>query len=195
MNTYFTTASQELNGFRARLQASADTNDEDIFNVFKQFQRTDNGKNLAVASNTCLESNDEQATNVPDRPSFADTLGPVGGWTGWLLDTEQMPLVIIVGLVGFSLLGATVSRAVRREGPGTAITLDDLLLVIAGGTTAAIVVFLAAYGGLALLGTTGGDPNPYVVFVTCLYLLRLVVVYCFPGGCLSVVLSSSSVVS
>jgi hypothetical protein len=34
--------------------------------------------------------------------------------------------------------------------------------------TAAIVVFLAAYGGLAVLGAGGGDPNPYVVFVTCL---------------------------
>jgi hypothetical protein len=110
------------------------------------------------------------ASNIPERPSFSDTLGPVGTWTRWLLDTEQMPVVIIVGLVGFSLLGATVSRAVRLgpDQPRAAMTLDDLLIVIAGGTTAAMVVFLASYGGLALLGTSGGDPNPYVVFVTCL---------------------------
>jgi hypothetical protein len=152
------------------------------------FQRNENGENFAKASAGCMEQQDEDSepTNVPDRPSFADTLGPVGGWTRWLIDTEQMPLVIIVGLVGFSLLGATVSRAVRgglddhipnpsdaqntkaSVRPRAAITFDDLLIVIAGGTTAAIVVFLAAYGGLALLGTTGGEPNPYIVFVTCL---------------------------
>jgi len=107
---------------------------------------------------------------TPQRPSIAVSLGPIGSWTHWLLDTEQMPVVIIVGLVGFSLLGATVSRAVRATGEKltASLTLDDLLVVIAGGMTAAVVVFLAAYGGLAVLGNAGGDPNPYVVFVTCL---------------------------
>lgn len=107
---------------------------------------------------------------MPERPPFARVLGPIGQWTSWLLDTEQMPVVIIVGLVGFSLLGATVSRAVRARGRNlrAALTLDDLLAVIAGGMTAAVVVFLAAYGGLAVLGNASGDPNPYVVFVTCL---------------------------
>ena len=84
-----------------------------------------------------------------------------------------MPVVIIVGLVGFSLLGATVSRAVRTRDDEanstfTKLTLDDLIIVIAVGTTAAVVVFLAAYGGMAVLGGNSGDPNPYVLFVTCL---------------------------
>lgn len=107
----------------------------------------------------------------PDPPTIASGLGEVGTWTKWLINTERMPVVIIVGLVGFSLLGATVSRAVRAqtdERPRAAFTLDDLLTVIAGGTTAAVVVFLAAYGGLAVLGNSTGDPNPYIVFATCL---------------------------
>lgn len=106
----------------------------------------------------------------PRRSSFADSLGPIGSWSGWLLRTELMPVVIIVGLVGFSLLGATVSRAVRvtSERERRTLTLDDFVLVIAGGCTAAIVVFLAAYGGLTVLGGSGGDPNPYVLFATCL---------------------------
>jgi hypothetical protein len=172
VQTFFTSATQQLHSFRTALEADAHAGDEVIADVFNQFQRAENGENFSKASAGCIDQKDENSepADVPDRPSFADTLGPVGGWTRWLLDTEQMPLVIIVGLVGFSLLGATVSRAVRGglDRPLAAITLDDLLIVIAGGTTAAIVVFLAAYGGLALLGTTGGDPNPYVVFVTCL---------------------------
>jgi hypothetical protein len=114
--------------------------------------------------------NDDEISKIPARPSFASALGPVGSWTRWLLDTGQMPVVIIVGLVGFSLLGATVSRAVRaKDGELRAgLSLDELLSVVAGGVTAAIVVFLAAYGGLAVLGSSSNDPNPYVVFVTCL---------------------------
>lgn len=34
--------------------------------------------------------------------------------------------------------------------------------------SAAIVVFLAAYAGIAIVSQTSSDPNPYVVFVTCL---------------------------
>jgi hypothetical protein len=107
---------------------------------------------------------------MPQRLSFASALGPIGHWTGWVLDPEQMPVVIIVGLVGFSLLGATVSRAVRAGDKDlkAALTLDDLLVVVAVGMTAAVVVFLAAYGGLAILGSSAADPNPYIVFVTCL---------------------------
>lgn len=111
-------------------------------------------------------------TEMPERKPFGSWLGLIGRWAGWLLQSEAMPVVIVVGLVGFSLLGATVSRVVRQslEGPGTQLTLDDLLFVIAGGTTSAFVVFLAAYGGLAVLGggASTSDPNPYVVFVTCL---------------------------
>jgi len=123
-----------------------------------------------TASTRCQVLDLGSLPHVPERPSLSSLLGPVGTWAGWLLNTEQMPVVIIVGLVGFSVLGATVSRSVRAgtENVTAGITLDDLLIVIASGTTAAVVVFLAAYGGLAVLGNSGGDPNPYIVFATCL---------------------------
>ena len=111
---------------------------------------------------------------IPKRASFVDSLGKIGTISRWVLETEQMPVVIIIGLVGFSLLGATVSRAVRvsqgaeANGSFTRLSFDDLVVVIAVGATAAVIVFLAAYGGLAVLGSNAGDPNPYVLFVTCL---------------------------
>jgi hypothetical protein len=94
----------------------------------------------------------------------------IGKWTDWLLDTDSLPLVIIVGLVGFSLLGATVSRVVRAgTGAGFAgFSASDLLMVVAGGVAAAMVVFLASYGGLAVIGDSRTDPDPYVVFIACL---------------------------
>lgn len=109
---------------------------------------------------------------LPSRKGFVAILGPLGVWFGWLLNTEQMPVVIIVGLIGFSLMGATVSRAVRASSQGKgamSFTLDDVFLVFGVGMTAAIIIFLAAYGGLAVIGSNSGeDPNPYVLFATCL---------------------------
>jgi hypothetical protein len=122
-----------------------------------------------AAATSCRLGADTSPGEIPHRKSFAQSLGTVGSWSGWLLETEQMPVVIIVGLVGFSLLGATASRAIRApDGLKAALTLDDLIIVVASGTTGAMVVFLASYGGLAIIGGNNGDPNPYVVFAACL---------------------------
>ena len=173
VNHYFGNTSRSLGGFRSKLLDITEFTKSGarvIDTFFAYLRDEESGRDFVSASSACSQPMGVEISQIPGRPSFADTLGPVGGATRWLLDTEQMPLVIIVGLVGFSLLGATVSRAVclGLNRPNPAMSLDDLLIVIAGGTTAAVVVFLAAYGGLALLGNTGGDPNPYVVFVTCL---------------------------
>ena len=146
---------------------------DDVLRAIDVYNRVEKSELLRVylvAMGVCQQVASDDIAAIPERPTVAGGLGPVGAWTKWLLDTQQMPVVIIVGLVGFSLLGATVSRAVRaKDAPSSmAFNFDDLLIVVSGGMTAAIVVFLAAYGGLAVLGSSGGDPNPYVVFVTCL---------------------------
>ena len=125
---------------------------------------------LDSASGNCQNAQFVVRNPVPDREERGSNLKFVGRWTSWLLDTDSLPLVIIVGLVGFSLLGATISRVVRagaRRG-FDGLGVDDLLIVITGGVAAALVVFLAGYGGLAVLSESQSDPNPYVVFVACL---------------------------
>jgi hypothetical protein len=102
----------------------------------------------------------------PDRSDFGHTLGIVGDLSIWLLRTESMPLALITGLIGFGLFGALVSTFVRI--PTGQSTQPDMFGVVWRGVSAAIVVFLAAYSGIAIVSQTGGDPNPYVVFVTCL---------------------------
>ena len=102
----------------------------------------------------------------PDRSDFGYTLGVVGDLSIWLLRTESMPLALITGLIGFGLFGALVSTFVRA--PAGQSPLLDIFGVVCRGVSAAIVVFLAAYSGIAIVSQTSGDPNPYVVFVTCL---------------------------
>jgi hypothetical protein len=101
----------------------------------------------------------------PDRSDFGYTLGIAGDLSSWLLRSESMPLALITGLVGFGLLGALVSRFVRAT---TEATTLDFFGIVSRGVSAAVLVFLAAYGGLAIVSQTTPDPNPYVVFVTCL---------------------------
>jgi hypothetical protein len=125
---------------------------------------------IDAARSTCESAKTKAISSIPSRPKRIDDLLLVGQATAWLIGPESMPLIIIVGLVGFSFLGASVSRIVR-VGAGTGIrglSLTDVLQIVIGGATAALVVFLASYGGLAVLGDTSIDPNPYVVFVLCL---------------------------
>lgn len=124
------------------------------------------------ASANCESAQAAVRDIVPERPTRGASLKFVGRWTDWLIDTDSPPLVIIVGLVGFSLLGATISRVVRAGiGPDhsdlSKLSVGDLLMVVAGGVAAALVVFLASYGGLGVLGEASGDPDPYVVFIAC----------------------------
>lgn len=102
----------------------------------------------------------------PDRSDFGLTLGIVGDLSIWLLRTESMPLALITGLIGFGLFGALISTFVRT--PAGQTPQLDIFGVVTRGVSAALVVFLAAYGGIAIVSQTGSDPNPYVVFVTCL---------------------------
>jgi hypothetical protein len=166
--SFQSTSSRTLSASRAALTSSGFITQEAMNEINSGRQQLYN--QYDVARSSCQLGYLSSLPPIPQRRSLSDILGPVGSWARWLLDTEQMPVVIIVGLVGFSLLGATVSRAVRAgdDSLTTGISLDDLLIVIAGGTTAAVVVFLGAYGGLAVLGNSGGDPNPYIVFATCL---------------------------
>ncbi len=69
-------------------------------------------------------------------------------------------------MIGFGLLGATLSRIIRKsEKEEGQLTGLESFFIVAGGVTAAFVVFLGSY---AMLGDQTSEPNPYVVFVTCL---------------------------
>jgi hypothetical protein len=123
--------------------------------------------------NIALEQCDDrwEFPALPDRPDIGERFGPFRAVADWLVKTESLSLVAIVGLFGFGLLGAAASTIVRERGgkrrPGEAL-VSDLPSVMVRGMTAAIVVFLAVKGGLAVFAAGTPEPNPYVFFLTCL---------------------------
>ena len=111
-----------------------------------------------------------RSTLPPERPDLGSNLGPFSYVASWLLQTESLPLAQIVGMLGFGLLGSAVSSFVRqgtRKQPDGSLVKDLPTLVIRGAT-AAVVVFLAVKGGLAIFASGTGEPNSYVLLLTCL---------------------------
>jgi hypothetical protein len=111
---------------------------------------------------------------------MGETLGPLRFVAAWLLNSGSLPLSVIIGMIGFGLLGAVISTFVREriaaaQGDASGATasapqvfVSDLTAVVLRGLSAAVVVFLAVQGGLAVFAGGNSDPNPYVLLLTCL---------------------------
>jgi hypothetical protein len=98
---------------------------------------------------------------------------PRGHLGSWLVSKESLPLTLILGLMGFGILGATISSLVRRSIGVAKATSDgayvtDIVGDVSRGLSAAMLVFLAAYGGLAVFGAADAQPNAYVLLFVCL---------------------------
>jgi hypothetical protein len=121
----------------------------------------DQVKNREAANESVCVPRALDGVDVP-RPKLGSEIPLLHDFVGWLIESESQAFALLVGLVGFGLFGTLVSSFVR---PGAS---TDLMGAVCRGTSAAIVVFLAAYGGIAIVAQSQSDPNPYLVFVTCL---------------------------
>src|SRR5262245_18333400 len=103
---------------------------------------------------------------LPTPPDPGTYVGPFGFFAGWLVKTRSLPLALIIGMLGFGLMGSAISTF-SREQPSRQDDdplVKDLAGVVFRGLSAAIILFLAAEGGLAIIGTGSSEPNPYVLF-------------------------------
>ena len=125
-------------------------------------------------SSVCSNNNTISEFVMPNRAEYGSYLGVIGGATRWILKTESLTLALIVGLVGCGVLGALISRIIRRETEldenfsVDLVSYSDLVGVFYRGFAAAIVVFLSSYGAIGIISNSTGDPNAYVVFAFCL---------------------------
>ena len=119
------------------------------------------------ATSTC--SRLPTADPPPQRRALGDNLGPFSLVAAWLLRTESLSLTLIIGMLGFGLLGSAAASFLKARAPATGSpTHADLEAVVIRGVTAAMVVFLAVEGGLAVFSAGSAEPNPYVLLLTCL---------------------------
>ena len=102
--------------------------------------------------------------------------GFLGIMSEYLLDTHSPELVLLIGMIGFGLLGAALLSFAPKddnsnfiESFSTKPLIKNFGGVLARGFGAALIVYLATKGGLALftLGGTTSDPNGYVMLLAC----------------------------
>jgi hypothetical protein len=131
-------------------------------------------------------------------PARGEGLGPFQYVSGWLLKTDSMPLTLIVGMMGFGLLGAAASTFVREQSKreelesqrlkslaeqGLPLTAEPPTTDVPSKPVQPLVLNLPSVvirGGSAaivvFLGIMGGlsvltqeaEPNPYALLFTCL---------------------------
>jgi hypothetical protein len=107
--------------------------------------------------------------HAPEPPIPGSELGIFRKFSQWLIFPNSMALVLIAGMIGFGLFGATISTFIKDGSLKEAgLMRSDIYSIIIRGFSAAIVIFLGVMGGLAIFSTSQAEPNPYALFFTCL---------------------------
>jgi hypothetical protein len=102
----------------------------------------------------------------PLRPAMGDDLGAFKWLSGWLAKTNFPALVLIVGLLGFGLLGDNVSTFFKLKDIKEDWIYSFFKTIIVG-FTASIIVFLATMGGLIIYNGNTTETNGYILFFVC----------------------------
>lgn len=104
---------------------------------------------------------------LPSLPPPGFSWGPLGRISSWLLITRSYGIALLVGMLGFGLLGSAISFYVKRK-TGAPVELSIGGGIIIKGLTAAVVIFLAVMGGPAIFGFDTANPNAYMLFFFCI---------------------------
>ena len=104
---------------------------------------------------------------LPKPGKFGEDWGIVfAPFIEWIAGSKNNDVLLLIGMIGFALFGATISTFVIKTQVVNGNSLsENILSVIVKGFSAAIVVFLSARGGLAILNNGKSDPNPLILFL------------------------------
>jgi hypothetical protein len=141
-------------------------------NYLTKLEKLEQKLSMFEYNNKVLKEGAVKVSILPPLPKPGDNLGVFRSFMGWLLQIQSHSLVLIIGLVGFGLLGAAgatfIKETGRREKDGGPF-VEDLPGVLIKGLSAALVVFLVFQGSLALLtGASNTPPDESLFFFLAL---------------------------
>ncbi len=126
---------------------------------------------------TPLDVQVEEDSYIPSSNKDGKERGPLVAISGYLIQTQSSEMVLLIGMLGFGLLGASILSFEKGDDQtnfvqsfSTKPMIKGFGSVLARGFGAALIVYLATKGGLAIfsLGTgTQNDPNGYILLLTC----------------------------
>lgn len=113
-------------------------------------------------------------SNSPPIPNkLGSNLSFFSIFAGWLMNTGNTQLALIIGLIGFGLLGSIVATFLKEEPKiemtslGKDLVLHDVIGFIIRGFAAALVIFLAIKGSVGILTKGDTQLNLYMTFFLC----------------------------
>lgn len=151
---------QNLTDLNVQLAASS------IINDF-QFSFYDRDENFD-SSVQCEIFGNYDALPQPLKPG--ESWGIFGSMSAWLLEAETIEMCLLTGMIGFGLLGASLSymffsidlvEEKFRNG------FTPSIIVTLRGTTAAVATYLLLRGGVNMITDAGANVSPYILFAVC----------------------------
>lgn len=110
----------------------------------------------------------DQSLPQPVKPG--ESWGVFGHMSAWLLEAETIEMCLLTGMLGFGLLGATLSYvffSVDSSQDASKRGFSMAIIVVLRGATAAVATYLLLRGGVNLITDAGGSVSPYILFATC----------------------------
>lgn len=103
----------------------------------------------------------------PEVPSPAEDWGYLALGISWIVGPRNIQLLMLIGMLGFALFGATVSIFITRLHNNEVSISASVALILIRGFSAAIVVFLTMRAGIAILNSGESNPSPMLLFLFC----------------------------
>ena len=108
------------------------------------------------------------AVFVPELPQRGQGWGPLANIFDWLLATDSLDVVVIIGMLGAGLFGSAVgtfvTATVRRRTPGIP---DGFMSHLIRSFAATMIVYLGLKTGIAFAAVGNPDPDPYLMLFLC----------------------------
>lgn len=113
---------------------------------------------------------DSQNYTKPIMGSDKPISGIFGWISNWLIKTRSNEMALIVGMIGFGLLGAGISTLLKnKKAPDEMLIFkDNITATLLGGFSAALIIFLTVKGGIMIFTTADVEPNQYSLFFLCM---------------------------
>lgn len=185
LNDYIYNYKEDISYYQSKLKDFESSVNKYISNVFNDFKANKDLVNRTDSANTSEYLQTYRITypftnfpfneiifnpiaKKPDLISEKPMYGIFGWLSNWLIKTKSNEMAIIIGMLGFGLLGAGISSLLRNRETSIGIFKNNVSVTIVSGFSAALVIFLSVKGGMMIFATTETNLNQYATFLLCL---------------------------
>jgi hypothetical protein len=104
---------------------------------------------------------------APELPRRGEGWGPLAKIFDWLLATDSLDVVVIIGMLGAGLFGSAVGTFFTVRSKGAGASAEGLMGHLIRSFAATMVVYLGLKTGIAFAAVGNPNPDPYLMLFLC----------------------------